>query len=59
MGDMNLDYMQWSSLPSGQKDLVDTMTGFMVDLSLEQVVDKPTRLADLGNKFVRTLVDHC
>ena len=31
----------------------------MADLSLEQVVDRPTRLAVLGNTLVRTLVDQC
>ena len=38
--------------------MVDLMKKFMVDTSMEQMVEKPTRLATLGNVVVKTLVDH-
>ena len=59
MGDLNLDFLQWSTLCPSQRDMVESVKQFMANVSMEQVEDQPTRLATLGGDLVKTLLDHC
>ena len=54
MGDLNLNFLRGTNPPSGQKEEVNLVKGFMADNTVKQTVDKPTRVATMGDTVTKT-----
>ena len=51
MGDFNMDFFNWTNTGYNLKELVELMKLFLADVTMSQVVDLPTRVVMLGERW--------